>query len=300
MTRIGSSDLGWSQGLTVSTTTDLDSIRDSARSIIAAKDAEIARLNREIDEAERLLDEGYQNQAEDEDYLKEEIARLEQELDHISLVSQTELQSIRDKHEREIEEVSSEHSREVSKLQKRVERASRNQAELQRAEEHARQLRGPSESNGSAEDSSIVAARARNEELQEEVRRLEGELRLIATEQQEQIAAQARAVERGVADSDVSGGRDQPKKEVRQAKAKLAKAKERNAQLDKKLTEVMAQNAQKQAEIATLKERAKGKPRPVLTDLTVVDAEIIRLADENEDLKVILQGLDKIAYDANR
>jgi chromosome segregation ATPase len=290
MTRTLTSDVFWTQGLT-GLTTDLDSIRESARSIIANKDAEIARLNREIDETERMLDEEYQTEVDGEASLKDEIAMLEQELNHISVSSQAELQALRARHEHEIEEVKSGHAREVGKLQK----------DLQRAQTESGQRR-PSDF---AEDAEGAAARARGEQLQAEVRRLEAELRQITTEQQQQIAAQARAVEdvhaKVAHESELSGQRLEFKEEIREAKAKLKKAKERNAQLDKTLADLMAQNAQKQAEITALKSRTKRKPaRPIIGELTVVDAEIIRLADENEDLKVILQGLDRIAYDSHR
>jgi hypothetical protein len=63
------------------------------------------------------------------------------------------------------------------------------------------------------------------------------------------------------------------------------------------LVEIAAQNARKQAQISTGKQQARQSPKPILTELMVVDAEMIRLVDENADLKAVLQNLDSVAYD---
>jgi hypothetical protein len=46
-----------------------------------------------------------------------------------------------------------------------------------------------------------------------------------------------------------------------------------------------------------VKQQARQSPKPILTELTVVDAEMIRLVDENEDLKAVLENMDRVAYD---
>jgi predicted nucleic acid-binding Zn-ribbon protein len=163
--------------------------------------------------------------------------------------------------------------------------------------ESARDSAGGESAESTTAETDVAAARARASRLHKEVLQLEAELRQITTEQQRQIAEQAQALQES------SGADDEfafPKftEEMRQAQARLKKVRQANAQLDRSLTEIVAQNARQQAQIAALKLQSRRQsPRPILTEFTVMDAEIIRLADENEDLKAVLQNLDRVAYD---
>jgi predicted nucleic acid-binding Zn-ribbon protein len=233
----------------------LDVMRDSARSILASKDAEIARLNREIDETERMIDETFDHDTDSESSLKADISKIEQELASLT---------------------SSRHTRSADDS---------DGVELQ-----------PHRSTPEAADTDIAAARARTSRLNKEVLRLEAELRQITTQQQQQIAEHAKAIQKSTKADDEFAF---PKfsEEICEAQARLKRVRQTNAQLDRSIAEIATENTRKQAQISALKQQIRQSPKPILTELTVVDAEIIRLADENEDLKAVLQNLDRIAYD---
>jgi uncharacterized membrane protein YccC len=94
--------------------------------------------------------------------------------------------------------------------------------------------------------------------------------------------------------------KEELRRETDQANDRLRKVKEKNAHLDRQLAAVRAQNAQKQTEQSTRKQKAKKGKKPSLSDVSTLDAQILRLTDENEYLRAILRELDKLAYDANR
>jgi hypothetical protein len=320
---------------------DIDLIRESGRSIIAAKDAEIARLNLEIDEAQRLLDEGHQSGIDNKYQINDEIAQMEHELERITARGQDQLELLRQQYERELSDVNARNAREIVKLRATIERAQRDQEDLTRMANRARDLRaGPRDQHGRHDqsddrhhsdddlaqpddarhdrdddrheeedvlpelDSKLDSAKTHLKELRADVARLEAELRKVTTDEQQKIAEHARAAEEmrtsKAEQAAVAELKEELRRETDEANDRLRKAKEKNHHLDRQLAAVRAQNAQKQTEQSTRKQKAKKGKKPSLNDVSTLDAQILRLTDENEDLRAILRELDKLAYDANR
>jgi chromosome segregation ATPase len=262
---------------------DIDMIRESGRSVIAAKDAEIARLNREINEAEQQLDEGLQLGADNECRINDEIAQLEQELERITQRCQAQLDVLREQHDREISDVNARNAREIAKLRAQIDRAQVDQDGLAQMANRAHDLR-----HNDAEHQ-LDSAKTRLKEVRAEVARLEAELQKATNEQQQRIG-DARTEQAAVAEL-----REEMRRQAEQASDRLRRAKEKNTDLDKQLAEVRAQKEQNLRK----SKPAKGK-KSLLSDTSRIDAEVIRLTNENEELREILRELDKLAYDVNK
>jgi chromosome segregation ATPase len=218
---------------------DIDVIRDFGRSVITAKDAEIARLNREIDEAERQLDEGRQSGADSECRINDEIAQLEQELERITQRCQAQLDILREQHDREISDVNARNAREIAKLRAEIDRTQVDQDGLAQMANRARDLL-----HEDAEDQ-LDSAKTHLKQVRADVARLEAELQKATNDQRQRIG-NATAKQAAVAEL-----REEMRRQAEQASDRLRRAKEKNADLDRQLAEVRAQ-----------KEQSLRKPKP--------------------------------------
>jgi hypothetical protein len=283
MTWAGSTDVFWPTGVD-SSSEDVDWIRESGQSIIAAKDAEIARLHQEIDEAERSINEAFQLCADADAQTDDEIAQMEHELQSLSVGCEAELHSVEDEYNREIWEVTRSHEKEIGCLRKDL-----------RPSDH-RYLSGQIPVFGGEEEAlpsdltpELDAARSRLMRLRAEGRRLESEFdRLNAVRQR---ALTHRVSPDRARRTPPDQRRRPPAGDVQAAEERLRKAKAKNERLDRELADA----------VQRMLERAQERrQRPPRRELTAIDAEIIRLCDENELLRGVLRDLDKLAYDANR
>ena len=103
------------------TTSDrVEMLKDRATAVISEKDAEIARLNREINEAEKLFEKGLQANVDEEAELRNEIARLELELKTMDLRADREIQALREQQADEIRATMAKHQREMETLQREI------------------------------------------------------------------------------------------------------------------------------------------------------------------------------------
>ena len=139
------------------TTSDrVEMLKDRATAVISEKDAEIARLNREINEAEKLFEKGLQANVDEEAELRNEIARLELELKTMDLRADREIQALREQQADEIRAIMAKHQREMETLQREIMERSENEAVFQR--------RAPQNTvrDGSQTDTSSGLSRASN------------------------------------------------------------------------------------------------------------------------------------------
>ena len=300
-------------------------MKERASAILAEKDAEIARLNRELDEVERMFDSGLQAGVDEDAEMKAEVARLEVALKNMEFRADTEIQSLKEQQADEVRELEAKHKKELDKLYKELDRVSESQSGLRRQQVKAATM---SERVGrdEREKKELQEARQRAVESQHEVERLEAELKQMKNEQQKQILEQARFVkereERRKAEVDkkrsvrqahtreqVAALKAELKKESDAMKEKLQRVIERNQVLDCQLAAALADNEEKPSTSRSKKSSSRTKrtksPRKktkrrthdsTFAEFSVVEAEIVRLRDENEELRQIIKRLDKLAY----
>lgn len=316
---------------------EISRLKEQAKALIGEKDAEIERLNREIDEAERILEAGrFAGEQADED-MNGDIARVENELLQFNFRSQAELQAMQENHDAEIADLQAKHEKEIERLKKELKWTRENQDDIQKCDSRASQLRTDAKSESSfgngkpTEVREVVVARSRLQEAEKEVEALEAELRRVTTQQQHQIAEQARnakenaerrqreRVEKKQHKEELMARRKQDeykeqieelKQEMRNekqaAEEKLRKLIERNSDLDREFAAALADNEEKTEMLTRV--RTRSRPRTAkradnssfFAHFSVVEADIIRLRDENAELRHILKGLDKLAYPTQR
>ena len=350
---------------TTYSTSDLDhsekmrAIKDNAKAILAEKDEEIARLNREIDAAEKQYRTGVQAGMDTNAEMMAEIARLENELETLDRRADLEIHMLKEKQNAEIKDLKAKHDKEMESLyheltrtiddqdnlRRQQDRAARLKASfLDEADDHSLNARELGISRQSSTELHLQSARERARETEKEVERLEAELRRVTKQQQKQIAEQARMVKENEErqrterlerqkrkneyamrqkqneyDQQVKDLKAELKKESDEMKAKLRKLMERNDDLDNQLAAALAENDEKEKQLSTVMRKkkrtasgpatiagkrrlvssqksARGKQDSMFAEFSVIEAEIIRLRDENEELRGILKKLDKLAY----
>jgi chromosome segregation ATPase len=285
--------------------------------VITDKDAEIARLNREIEEEERLLDEMHQNQMDEDARKASEIVNMEAELKYLEEKSRLVLESLHAQQDHEITERKQRHEQELGELREELARVSK--------ENFPARLNGDLQSDrrGLADSPELCAARKRARTSAEQVTLLEARLHEFATEQQNRQSyghrtERKRAKRIQEADS-LTRHEERVDLELEMQELKDIFQKEFDA-LNKKLEEQLEKNRQLEAQIAAVKEQinemnrrlrrvketkaksshlAKSHVESFFVDHSAIDTEIIRLRDENEDLLGILKKLDHLVYDAN-
>lgn len=312
-------------------------LKESAKAILAEKDAEIQRLNREIDEAERLLNEGYKQGTDEDAQVRADIAKLENELNHFEVRAQAQLQALKETHDEEIRDLKKKHAREMEDLDKQMARATKYVPPKPKFEpEPTEEPEEPTEifDNESSDELTLENAKKRLKESEKAVERLEAELRRVTNQQQQQISEQARQIrelrekkrqervdeqrkkndflkkqKEAEYEAQLKDLKAELKSEEDAMEQKLRQLIERNSVLDSELAAVLADNDEKSEQLTRIKagkSNRKASPRRTLpqecsamTEFSVVEAEIIRLRDENEELKQILKKLDKLAYCAH-
>ena len=302
-------------------------MKERATAIIAEKDAEIERLNRELDRVEKMVDSGLQAGVDEDMELKSKLAKTEIAIKNMDFRAETEIQTLKEQYAEEIKELEAKHKKEMTRLYKELDRATKNQSGLRKQQDKAAKMRA-SVTKDEITEKQLQDAREQAKQGDNEVARLESELKKLKQKQQKQIVDQARMVkereERRKAQEaekrkarkasnkqEVEALNSELKKEENALEEKIQRLIERNNQLDKDLAAALAENAQKttskksfSATTSSRTKRAKSarrktpKSRQVssLTEFSVVEAEIIRLRDENEELRQIVKRLDKLAY----
>lgn len=190
----------------------MNTLNQTARTILAQKDAEIQRLNREIDEAEQFLNEHAQDFMNSEANMKNEIQSLEQQLIDIKIRSEQDMQFLKEKQQREINMLTEKHNQEVQKLKKQIKKASIDENDISSKQTYISEMakkplfsknslsdfkKQPSyddendDSNSLYTDPHLLKDEKRAKELQREVDDLESELgRLVNEQKQKEIQIQ--------------------------------------------------------------------------------------------------------------
>lgn len=318
---------------------NLDDMRDTAQQIIEEKDAEIARLNREIEKAEDYLDQHGHDHIQEASQIKEQIERLSLQLQHIQLKTREEIEELRKQQEKEIHELEAKHQREIDNIHRDAteDQGSRNSYEDNQSyssPRHRSTNKSYVETYESKvnKDPRIKSAKAEAEELASHVQELEAELAQLSKQQQENtrkakeekksriVQARAMKAQQSVKEKEeeykvqFDDIKQKYEQEIADLENKLQDAIAQNDDLDKKLAKILASNQESSEQLKRVKNqsrsssiskepespRRKGKSKlQVPKDFSFIEAEIIRIQNENEDLQKELKRLDKLAYGAH-
>ena len=152
------------------TTSDrVEMLKDRASTVISEKDAEIARLNREINEAEKLFEQGLQANVDEEAELKNEIARLEMELKTMDLRAEREIQALREQQADEIRAIMAKHQKEMETLHREIAERNENEAVFQRRGPNTHQVSSTTQETSTSRGSSTQDASGTSSYKQKEV-----------------------------------------------------------------------------------------------------------------------------------
>ena len=355
----------------------IEALNQSARAIILQKDAEIERLNREIDEAEQYLEEHGLSIMNSKGDLQSAISDLKQELLDIQSKSEQDVEFLKQRQQREIEKLKEKYEEEIKKIKYQIVKTQNNQTDILNKQKLASEMRkktyasltqniddnvASSETTSTFVDPEYVNAQKRAAETQKEVEDLEKQLNdlvqqqkdkemQIQQEKEEALKKRAQAKQElqqkklqekeNEYKNQIEKIKQQYDEEMSKLQSELQQVSELNTELDDELEKVLAENTAKAHNLHTLKNKPlhenntsriskkryntpnttissssisvkkNGKKKVsrtsstikseksknyTISDLTFVEAEIIRLTEENDDLRKELRRLDKLAY----
>ena len=352
-------DEGTSSNLTM--TNKIEMLNQRATAIIREKDAEIARLNKEIDEAEQSFENGLQANVDENAELAGEIARLEiqlklmdareaRELNEIRNQQNAEIEAIREKHQKELEVFHQEipEKNEVDPVSRRNPSSTTSSLPETLISSSEAETTDVIPSTESSTELHINSQKQKAKETEKEVQRLEAELRRVTLFRQQQIAEQAQKLrekeeqqrkerrerqkktietqlgqKKSEYEENLAELRENLKKEADEMREKLERMVERSDQLDSQIAETLAENDEREVQLDRVRQakhnstlsytgtdspsalKKKGSPRVIrkkireaamFPEFSVLETEILRLRDENDELRRIIKRLDKLAY----
>ncbi|OHT11064.1 kinetoplast-associated protein [Tritrichomonas foetus] len=286
-------------------TSRIETLNQSARAIIAQKDAEIEKLNRQIDEAEEYLQHhnlGFVNGKID---VESELEALQQELMEIRARSEQDFEFLKLKQQREIDAINEKHHQEILALKKQIAKTENNQLDISNKQQHASKMykdtvsqnrrnleemssnlletsihERQNESSSSYVDPEVIKAQRRAKETEKEVEELEKQLNSLVSEQKEK----------------------EEQIQFEKAEAKKRKAEAKVAERQKKLQE--RENEYKN-QIAEMKNKYEGEIEKLQNELSQLidlngelDDELAKVLAENTTKANNLEALKNSPSDA--